>query len=336
MITFDFRQRGGPELIQWLHRTGETQIIPAGTQLIKEGELAESLLFVLDGDIQASTNDVDNREVRLNRLKAGAVLGEMSWLEQRPAVADIVAFSPIELLKVPFASILQLERTSCQLAGQLYRLLAQKLALQIQHQNTIFASQSRLLSEPLRKVLTFFAHLKERDIHRLAEIGHLKRIEPGSLLIKQGEIVTALYLILSGDGEILVKLEGASQQVGRAQRGELVGEMSLLLEEQQGASTDVLASGGLDLLSIDRVSLAKQLATDPALECRFHKALACMLSQRSRDQLLRHQLSQNSHSRESQKVDNESLDIQQLEAISRGARHFDWICNHYQKKGSAL
>ena len=71
----------------------------------------------------------------------------MSWLEQRPAVADIVSLH-LSLLELPFSSIQQLERSNPHLAAQLHRLLAQKLALQIQQQNIRLAGERRTPSNP--------------------------------------------------------------------------------------------------------------------------------------------------------------------------------------------
>ena len=334
MQPFDFRLRGTPELLEWLEKEGQTRSASIGTQLIEEGGYAKSLLFLLEGEVSAKTTNKNNLDIQLNTLLPGAVMGEMSWLEGRPAVADIVARSTIKLLEVPFSSIKTVALSDPRLAAQLHRLTAQKLALQIQDQNVSLSSETTGLTEPLRKVLTLFAHLHERDVHKLAVFGQLQRLAPGSVLLRQGEPVLALHLILNGDGVIQINLDGAVHPVGRVQRGELIGEMTLLLEEQAGASAAVLAKDGLDLLTIDRDRLVMELSADPPLSCRFYKALACMLSQRSRDQLQRHQLGQLSRRIELDAGDSENdqdvLDLKELKDVSRGARQFDWLCNHFQ------
>lgn len=334
MQPFDFRLRGTTELLEWLEKEGQTRTGSKGSKLIEEGENTKSLFFLLDGEVCATSTNQNNIDIQLNTLLPGAMMGEMSWLEGRPAVADIVARSTIKLLEVPFPSIKTLELSDPRLAAQLHRLAAQKLALQIQGQNVSLSSKTEGVSEPLRKVLTLFAHLHERDIHKLAVLGQLQRLGPGTVLLRQGEPVLAIHLILNGDGVIQLNLDGEVHPVGRAQRGELIGEMTLLLEDQQGASADVLAPEGLDLLTIDRDRLAMALNADPQLSCRFYKALACMLSQRSRDQLQEHQLGQLSRRIEldagESESDQDSLDLKELKDVSRGARQFDWLCNHFQ------
>ena len=337
MDSFDYRQRAAAELISWISATATERSAAAGSHLIREGDQAEALLFLLDGQLEAITSDAEQRDVTLGSLAAGAVIGEMSWLEQRPAVADIVSPGTCQLLELPFSSIQQLERSNPHLAAQLHRLLAQKLALQIQQQNIRLAGEAQNPVEPLRKVLTLFANLQQRDVHRLASVGSRQTVAPGAWLLRQGQAVNSLYLVLSGDGEIQLELDGRTRPVGKARRGELIGEMSLLLEEQIGASASVLAPEGMDVLAIDLEQLRLELSGDASLDCRFHRAIACMLSQRSRDQLQRHQLGQRSQSRElaeANEDDEDSLDLQQLEGVSRGARHFDWLCRQVQHQGA--
>jgi hypothetical protein len=109
--------------------------------------------------------------------------------------------------------------------------------------------------------------------------------------------------------------------------------MSLLLEDQAGAAASVTSSGGMDLLAIERVRLMDALEQDPDLACRFHRGLACMLSQRSRDQLLSHRRALTS--REAEANDPDRLNLDQLGRISRAARQFDWLCRHFQAGAAA-
>ena len=207
MDSFDYRERAAAELISWISATGAERSANEGSHLIREGDQAEALLFLLDGQLDAITSDADQRDVTLGSLAAGAVIGEMSWLEQRPAVADIVGSSDCRLIELPFSSIQQLERSNPHLAAQLYRLLAQKLALQIQQQNIRLANETQNTVEPLRKVLTLFANLLQRDVHRLASVGSRQTVPPGAWLLRQGQAVSGLHLVLSGDGEIQLELD---------------------------------------------------------------------------------------------------------------------------------
>ena len=58
------------------------------------------------------------------------------------------------------------------------------------------------------------------------------------------------------------------------------------------------------------------------------RGVACMLSQQCRDQLHIQQRAAPSYQAEQNTPDQ--LDLHQLEAISWGARPFDWLCWHFQ------
>ena len=66
--------------------------------------------------------------------------------------------------------------------------------MQIQAQN-VWAHRLRINHGPveaLRKVLTLFANLQEQDVFKLAGLGRLHRVQPQTLLLNQGDEVSAL------------------------------------------------------------------------------------------------------------------------------------------------
>jgi len=335
MPSFNIFDRASPGLVQWLKNTGRTCQVPASTTVIQEGERPDHLVILLEGQLIATTTDQKAQQEQLATLTSGSLVGEMSWLEQRPAVATISTAEQCRVLQLPHATLDRLGSKHPQLAAELHRLIAQKLAVQIKEQN---AWAHRLQSESapveaLRKVLILFANLQEQDVHLLTRLGHVQRLQPQAVLLRQGDEVPNLYLLLSGEAEILLTISGNTHVVGSSRRGELLGEMSLLLDEQRGAAAGVQSAKGMDLLTINRSSLLAELEQIPALASRFYRGLACMLSQRSRDQLLSRQRGTTSQLAEQDAIDR--LELDQLEAISRAARHFDWLCRHCQTGGAA-
>jgi len=330
MASFNVFQRADADLLQWIEAEGQSDHVPAGTTLIREGEPDQRVLILRRGTLVATTANPLHRQERLADLHAGSLVGEMSWLERRPTVATISASTDSEVLALSGHSLDQLDRNQPHLAAQLYRLIAQKLALQIQAQNIWSHRQPSppMHAEALRKVLMLFANLQEPDVFLLARLGHLQRVAPQATLMQQGDALSGIALVLSGEAEIQLTLDGSTKCVGRAKRGEILGDMTLLLEDQAGASASVRSPDGMDLLCIDHAPLLKALAHDSSLACRFYRGLACMLSQRSRDQLLSHQRAAASQQAELDAIDR--LDLDELAAISRAARHFDWLCRHFQ------
>jgi CRP-like cAMP-binding protein len=63
---------------------------PAGTAIIKEGDMGRGLFLLLSGSVEVSRNDGGQRVV-LATLESGDVFGEISLIEQTPTTATVTA-----------------------------------------------------------------------------------------------------------------------------------------------------------------------------------------------------------------------------------------------------
>ena len=330
---FDAFVELGEELKSWLDEVGTLSHYESGQKLILEGDINENIFLLINGSLSVNTTDQNGQERCLAELMKGAIVGEMTWLENRPAVASVSAIQPSNALKVSFHDLNALITKSPDAAAELQQILAKKLALQINSQNVWihrFSDQDIEL-EPLRKVLVFFAGLDDQDVNTLANIGTLRRLKPGEVLISQGSEVTSLYLILAGQAEVFVEVNGVNKQVGTSRRGELLGELSLLLTDDQGATATVQSLEGMELMQINKDNLIDVLHDKPLLAEHFYRSLSCMLSQRSRDQLLGQRLASLSKSAESSiGDDSEELDMSQLGGINQAGQRFNRLCEKFR------
>ena len=328
---FDFRDEASKELQFWLHKNGIIDIQPGGTPIIKEGIVSKDVVILLKGEIAVITTDQNGDSQRLAVLNQGAVVGEMSWLEQRPAVADVVTETDSEVLYLSIDLLERMREEEPKLAAEWQQLIARKLAAQIKNQNAWIHRYEGPGDEiePLRKVLVLFAILNDLDIDQIAKIGVLRRIPPGGVLLKQAEEVSSIFLILAGEADILINIDGVNKKVGTSRRGELLGELTLLTSESQGASATVISTDGMELLEINKGELKNTLNDTPAFADRFFRSLSCMMSQRSRDQLLARQLASRSRSAEADEDDDE-LDLTQLGGINRAGQRFHNLCQKFQ------
>ena len=316
-------------LLDWLRGTSQALEPTADTRLIDEGQHAKGLFIVEQGSLRVRTSQSTGASLELAELGPGSLVGEMSWLEDRPAVADVVAMGGSRIVHIPPDVLEQLSQGINPIAPLLYQAIGTKLSLQIQSQNAWIHRFAASQQEPLRKVLVLFADLSEQDIDWLRQIGQLQRLQPGEVLLQQGQAVPSLYLVLAGEARIQVNSEGRLRVVGSSRRGELLGEMTLLNPQETGASAQVDAPDGIELLRIDKSALLDGLAQDVGRATRFWRALARMLSQRSRDQLLDRGLAATSR-RAEQERDGDEIDLDQLSAISIAGTRFDWLCRQFQ------
>jgi CRP/FNR family transcriptional regulator, cyclic AMP receptor protein len=109
---------------QWLIRHGTRRTLAPGDLLIEEGKRQEWLYFVLDGALVVSTRAVSSVAV----LKAGDVVGEISFVDSRPPSASVRAEAPSQVGAVPRAALSKKLREDVGFAARFYRSLAVFLA----------------------------------------------------------------------------------------------------------------------------------------------------------------------------------------------------------------
>lgn len=91
------------------------------------------------------------------------------------------------------------------------------------------------MSEFLRNV-PLFAEMSEADLDRLCELAREVRLAAGETLFEEGSQGDAAYVIEEGELEILKKDGGKNVLLAVRQRGDVIGEMSLLEDAPRMAS----------------------------------------------------------------------------------------------------
>jgi len=131
----------------------------------------------------------------------------------------------------------------------------------------------------MRKALYILAELSDRDFDWLLRVGQCKTIPVGGVLIREGEPIDALYMVLKGILGVFVESLG-SQELAQLGYGEVVGEMSFV--DAHPPSATVRAIEETLVWVIPRSQLAVKLSQDLAFSAHFYKSLAIFLSDRLR------------------------------------------------------
>jgi cAMP-dependent protein kinase regulator len=95
-----------------------------GDAIVQEGELADELFFILNGEVEVHRNE-HGIPVFINKLHEGQFFGEMAALTHRPRTATVYAMGPVEVLAVRRAEI---ER-GLDVAADVRRLFERAMAL---------------------------------------------------------------------------------------------------------------------------------------------------------------------------------------------------------------
>jgi len=170
----------------------------------------------------------------------------------------------------------------------------------------------------MRKALLFLGILSDEDLDWLVAAGSRQRISRGTVLIKQGEPIGAVYVVLDGALSVTV---GADREVAHLRTGEIVGELSFV--DARPPSANAIAAEDSLVLAVPRAPLQARLDTDAPFASRFYRALAVFLADR-----LRATTSQLAYGEARETANTELKDEIEPDALERvalaGAR-FDWL-----------
>lgn len=309
--------------LAWAQENGDPLEVNASQVLIREGEATPDLFILLEGRGQVRTASMDGDTVALAEIGAGQFVGEMSLLEERLPVATVEALPGSRWIRVSHQRLLAAIERDKPLGASTYLVFAGKLARQLSSQNAFIHRWPGRDVEPLRKVLLVFGEWNELDVAWLASQGKRQEAGVAEPFIRQGEELEHVYVVLDGEAEVLIDVDGSATPVGSSRRGEILGEMSFLGGDER-ATASVQPRELMTLLAVSKASIRAKLAEDAAFAERFNRSLAVLLSHRCRDQLMSRGLA-------AKAAALEELDLTTLSNVSTAGRRFEWLCEAMAK-----
>ena len=333
-MDLDFFKLAEDSLKNWVQSKSQVFSPQSEEVLIEEGKDCEEIYILRRGELTVTTSSKGGEEVLLANLREGSIVGEMSFLESRPPVATVKVSSGSEVLAINKKLLFKAIDEDFVLGRALFHFLAQKLSQQIQDQNTLIHTFSGSIVEPLRKVFTLFSDLEESDVNWISKNSVLYRLQPDQILIRQGELIPEIFLILAGDVNVSVQIEEKEKIVGSSNRGELLGEMSMLSSDYNLTTATVRALSGVEVIGVDKKTLQENIQSNSGFGMRFYRGMARMLSQRGRDQLASMGLASISTKKElsEDNYTNDVIDFEMLSGITTAGTRFDWLCKEFQNK----
>ncbi|GAA3522418.1 hypothetical protein GCM10022393_41240 [Aquimarina addita] len=128
----------------------------------------------------------------------------------------------------------------------------------------------------MKKVLFLLGHLTDLDIEWMIQNGHKKKLKNGQQLIKKGDHIENIYIVLSGQ----LAISDNGTEIAAIGSGEIVGEMSFL--ESRPPSVSVIAKELSTVYSISKELMNTKLENDIEFRANFYYSLALFLSDRLR------------------------------------------------------
>ena len=129
--------------------------------------------------------------------------------------------------------------------------------------------------------LPFFASLTDSELDLIMSISRLVEGNAGDSLIREGEQVRTLYVMLSGEAEVIrVDAKWNRVVIASVGKGALLGEMSLV--DSAPASATIEAKGAFRALAIEQEKFNRLTEEHPNLGCKIFKQIARTTSHRLR------------------------------------------------------
>jgi CRP-like cAMP-binding protein len=116
-----------PEARQLIARLIRVRRYASRQAVVWEGEPGGALFVTLSGYLKVVTTGAEGREVLLNVMGPGEVIGELSVLDGQPRSASVIALEPCQLATIERAPLLDVMRSSPNLAICMVEVLAQRL-----------------------------------------------------------------------------------------------------------------------------------------------------------------------------------------------------------------
>jgi CRP-like cAMP-binding protein len=112
--------------------------------------------------------------------------------------------------------------------------------------------------------LPFFSELGPEAFLAVLRSLVVRRLEEGAVITRQGEPGTALYLVASGEVQVVVSDGQSAREIARLYESSLFGEMALITDQPRSAS--VVVVGEADIIEVSREALQRVTRQIPALK----------------------------------------------------------------------
>lgn len=104
-----------------------TRTHPANRVILLENDWGGSVYFIIDGWIKIRTHNVDGKEVTLNIVGKGEIVGEMAALEESPRSTDAITLTTTTISSIPAQDFVNLLKSEPLAGIRLSQLMAKRL-----------------------------------------------------------------------------------------------------------------------------------------------------------------------------------------------------------------
>jgi CRP-like cAMP-binding protein len=220
-----------------------------GEAVVREGEPGTSFFLVAAGHVRVYNSDALGKQTELARLGEGAIFGELALVAAQPRAASVEVVGEADLLELGADALRAAAGELPQLAEALDRFTRERLLKNLLATSPLF----RPFSPPQRV-----------DLARRFT-GH--DVAPGTELIREGDPGRGLYVVLSGEVEVVQGDEPFETTLATLRTGDVFGEIALV--RGTPAMATVRAARHSTVLFLAREYFERLMAALPELRAFF-------------------------------------------------------------------
>ena len=132
---------------------GKLQAVPAGELLIRKGDAGTEMYMIVTGRARVFDHAPDGSEKVLAVFEPGAVFGEMALVSQEVRSANVVAETPVEVLRLDFQAFERIRRRFPYTGAKLFRNLARVLAGRLRQSTAAMVTAAPDVAGAAREIL---------------------------------------------------------------------------------------------------------------------------------------------------------------------------------------
>ena len=136
-----------PDVLDRIIEVSTIVPVPAGGQLIGEGELARTLFIVCEGQLEIRKRGTKGSDVRLVVLHPGDCVGEMPLIDIQPRSATVRAIGPTQVFKLDHGEIAKLYQSNAEVYTLLVLNIAREISRRLRRADQVLADMSVVVEE---------------------------------------------------------------------------------------------------------------------------------------------------------------------------------------------
>jgi CRP-like cAMP-binding protein len=210
-----------PASINRLAHAARVREVPAGSAIVRQGERGDEFFVVAEGEAVVSVREA-GEDALVERKGPGDFFGERALLGTGVRQATVKAATPMKLL------VFDQRAFWTELGGVVAWESQVRAALQ---------ERERLRAVPLLSEAT------PRQLDLLAVKLAVQPFQRGDVLMRQGDLGDAFYIVREGKVEVMAKDTGRSRRLSVLGPGEYFGEIALLRDQPRMATVRAMTQG---------------------------------------------------------------------------------------------